>query len=208
MQILKIDDKLHLIGIDLAGHPERPTGWALLKEKWVAVKELYSDDEILFAAINAKPALVAIDAPLTLPEHGAIRKADQEMHRRGYHVLPPLFRAMKELTLRAIHLTEELKVEKIKVIEVHPTSTRKALQMPLKDWHKIQKIFEEMGLSNQWKKRLFSPHELDAITAAITAHLHTKGKTESIGEPKEGFIIVPAPMHWKEIRQILHTKTA
>jgi len=191
-------DKLHLIGIDLAGRPERPTGWALLKEKWVIVKELYSDQEILFETINAKPALVAIDAPLTLPAHGAVRKADQEMHRRGYPVLPPLFPAMKELTLRAIHLTEELKMEQIKFIEVHPTSTRKALQMPLKYWRRIQKIFEEMGLSDEWERRILSPHELDAITAAITAHLHIKGKTESIGEPKEGFIIVPLPIHWKK----------
>jgi len=191
-------DKLHLIGIDLAGRPERPTGWAFLKEKWVTVKELYSDHEILLETINAKPALVAIDAPLTLPEHGVMRKADQEMRRRGYPVLPPLFLTMKELSMRAIHLTEELRMEKIKVIEVHPTSTRKALQMPLKDWHKIQKIFEEMGLDGEWKKRLLSPHELDAVTAAITAHLHIKGKTESIGELKEGFIIVPLPVHWKK----------
>ena len=189
---------MHLIGIDLAGRPERPTGWALLKEKWVVVKELYSDHEILFETINAKPALVAIDAPLTLPEHGALRKTDCEMHRRGYPVLPPLFPAMKELTLRAIRLTEELKREQIKVIEVHPTSTRKALQMPLKDWRQIQKILVEIGLGGKWKKRLLSRHELDAITAAITAHLHIKGKTESIGEPKEGLIIVPLPMRWKK----------
>jgi len=199
---------LNLVGIDLAGRPEGPTGWALLKERKVFVKELYGDSEILFETIKAEPNLVAIDAPLTLPAHGAMRKADLEMHRRGYPVLPPLFPAMKELTLRAIHLTEELRVEKIKFIEVHPTSTRKALQMPLKDWHEIQKIFEEIELSDDWEKRILSPHELDAITAAITAHLHMKGKTESIGEPKEGFIIVPSLIHWKEIRQILHTKTA
>lgn len=197
---------MNLVGIDLAARPEGPTGWVLLKKRKVFVEELYNDREILFETIKAEPDLVAIDAPLTLPAHGAMRKADREMHRRGYPVLPPLFPAMKELTLRAIHLTKELRVEQIKVIEVHPTSTRKALQMPLKDWHKIQKIFEEMGLSNEWEKRLFSPHELDAITAAITAHLHIKEKTESIGEPKEGFIIIPLPMHWKNIHQILHMK--
>jgi len=189
---------LPLVGIDLAGKPERPSGWALLRGRMVTVKELYADDEILSETLGAKPALVAIDAPLTLPERGALRKADREMQRRGYPVLPPLFPAMRELTLRAIRLTEALRREQVRVIEVHPASGRKALQMLLKDWRRIQQIFVEMGLGGDWEKRALSSHELDAVTAVITAHLHIKGKTESFGEQKEGFMIVPLPMHWSK----------
>ena len=187
---------MHLVGIDLAGRPERPSDWALLGGRRVTVKELYADDEILFETLGAKPALVAIDAPLTLPERGALRRADREMQRRGYPVLPPLFPAMKELTLRAIRLTEALLREQVRVIEVHPTSSRKALQMPLKDWRRIQEIFVEIELGDDWEKRALSPHELDAVTAVITAHLYIKGKTEVIGEQKEGIIIVPLSVHW------------
>jgi len=187
---------LPLVGIDLAGRPERPSGWALLRGRRVTVKELYADNEILSETLGANPALVAIDAPLTLPEHGALRRADREMQRRGYPVLPPLFPAMKELTLRAIRLTKVLRREQVGVIEVHPASSRKALQMSLKDWRRIQETFVEMGLGGEWEKRTLSPHELDAITAVITAHLHMKGKTEDLGEQKEGIIIVPLPMHW------------
>jgi len=164
----------------------------------VTVKELYADDEILFETLGAKLALVAIDAPLTLPERGALRKADREMQRRGYPVLPPLFPAMKELTLRAIRLTEGFRGEQVRVIEVHPASSRKALQMPLKNWRRIQEIFVEMGLGGDWENRALSPHELDALTAVITAHLHIKGKTEGFGEHIEGFIIVPLPLHWSK----------
>ncbi len=190
--------ELHLVGIDLAGKPERPSGWALLKGLMVTVKELYTDDEILFKTLEAKPDLVAIDAPLTLPERGVLRKADREMQRHGYPVLPPLFSAMKELTLRAIRLTEALRREQVEVIEVHPASSRKALQMPIKDWRQIQEIFVEMGLSGDWEKRPLSPHELDAVTATVTAHLHIKGKTEGLGEQKGGFIIVPLSVHWSK----------
>ncbi len=164
----------------------------------VTVKELYADDDILFETLGAKPDLVAIDAPLTLPERGALREADREMQRRGYPVLPLLFPGMKELTLRAIRLTEALRREQVRVIEVHPASSRKALQMPLKDWRRIQEIFVEMGLGGDWEKRPLSTHELDAVTAVITAHLHVKEKTEGFGEQKEGFIMVPLPVHWSE----------
>jgi len=190
--------KLPLVGIDLAGKPERPSGWALLRGRTVTVKELYADDEILFETLGAKPSLIAIDAPLTLPERGALRQADREMQRRGYPVLPPLFPAMRELTLRAISLTEALRREQVRVIEVHPASGRKALQMPPKDWRRIQEIFVEMGLGGDWEKRPLSPHESDAIIAVITVHLHVRGKTEDFGEQKEGFIIVPLPMHWSK----------
>jgi len=196
--IVRVGGKLSLVGIDLAGKPERPSGWALLRGRTVTVKELYADGEILFETFGAKPALVAIDAPLTLPERGALREAGREMQGRGYPVLPPLFPAMKVLTLRAIRMTEALRGEQVRVIEVHPASSRKALQMPLKDWHRIQEIFVEMGLGGDWEKRALSPHEVDAVTAVITAHLHINGKTEGLGEQKEGIIIVPLPMHWSK----------
>jgi len=189
---------LPLVGIDLAGRPERPSGWALLRGRTVTVKELHADNEIMSETLGAKPALIAIDAPLTLPERGALRRADREMQRRGYPVLPPLFPAMKDLTLRAIRLTEALRREQVEVIEVHPASSRKALQMPLKDWRRIQEIFVEMGLGGDWEKRALSPHEVDAVTAVITAHLHIKGKTEGLGEQKEGFITVPLSVHWSK----------
>ncbi len=192
-------NKLRLVGIDLAGTSRRPSGWALLEKNNVTVKELMSDNEILTETVKVKPVVVAIDAPLSLPRCGALRKADKDMKRRGYPVLPPLFPAMKELTLRGMRLANKLSKKEIKVIEVHPTSTRKALQMPLKNWSQIQKIFLEMGLRNELERRVLTSHEIDAITAAITAYLYVKGEIENIGDQEEGFIVVPISKHWKEI---------
>ena len=36
-----------------------------------------------------------------------------------------------------------------KAIEVHPTSTRKALQMPPKDWDTIQESLKNLGLKGK-----------------------------------------------------------
>lgn len=190
---------MRVIGIDLAGLATNPSGFALLSDHELETKLVKADSDILKLCWGERPNLVAIDAPLALPIRGALRKADREMHRRGYPVLPPSFPAMKQLTLRAIYLAGKLREKQIKVIEVHPTSARKALQMPLKDWHQIQKIFIEMGLRGEWRKRVLTPHEIDAITATITAWLYIRGKTEKIGGRKEGFIIVPARRHWKKM---------
>jgi len=197
--VLKLT-KENLIGIDLAGKPKNPTGIALWKQKRVKAQSVYTDDEILAYLKNFKPSVVAMDAPLRLPKGGILREADREMIKRGYGVFPPTLPAMKTLTLRAIKLSELIKKEDFKTIEVHPTSTRKALGMPLKDWGKIQAILKSIGLKGDIQVRTLTPHEIDAITAALTAYLHIKGQTEEIGDEEEGFIIVPKRQNWRKLK--------
>jgi len=135
-----------VIGIDLAASSRNPIGWALLKNKTAKTRLLYTDKEILENTLQNHPALIVIDAPLGLPKNGEFfRKTDKEMIRKGYRVLPPDFPAMKKLTLRAIRLNRLIEEKTYKAIEVHPTSTRKALQMPPKDWKAIQKILKTVG---------------------------------------------------------------
>jgi predicted nuclease with RNAse H fold len=45
---------------------------------------------------------------------------------------------MEKLTLRAIRMAKELTKRQLQIIEVHPTSTRKALKIPTKDWEKFK----------------------------------------------------------------------
>jgi predicted nuclease with RNAse H fold len=189
-----------IVGIDLAGKAHKPTGWALLENKKIQACHLYTTREIVSHTFNASPILVAIDAPLALPKKNQMREADREMHRLGYPVFPPRFRGMKSLTLRAIRITKKLKERRIDVIEVHPASTRKALGMPTKNWEKIQKIFQELGYKGELEKRILTPHEVDAVTAAFTAHLYMKGKARLVGEPEEGYIVVPLKTDWKRLK--------
>ena len=57
--------------------------------------------------------------------------------------------------------------------------------MPTKDWQKIQQIFISIGLEGDLKTHTSTSHETDAVTMALTGHLHLKGKTELIGDNKE-----------------------
>ncbi len=190
----------YVIGIDLAASSKNPTGMALLKSNVAKTSLVYTDSEILETIVKSHPALVAIDAPLSLPEKGEFfRKADTEMIRKGYRVFPPNLPAMKKLALRAIRLNSLIEEKKYKAIEVHPTSTRKALQMPPKDWKAIQEILKSLGMKGEVETRPLVTHEIDAVTATLTAVLHVKGQTELIGDNKKGYIIVPKKRDWRTL---------
>ena len=189
-----------IIGIDLAGVEKNPTGWALWKNKFISTCHLYEDQEILEHLTKFEPTLITIDAPLSLPKKGTMRKADREMYRQGYPVFPPRFPTMEKLTLRAIKITQQFKREKVHIIEVHPTSTRKALKIPTKNWKRIQGIFIHMGLKGDLERRALTSHEIDAVTAAFTGCLYLQEKTDLIGDGEEGYIVVPTKGDWRRLK--------
>lgn len=197
--MLELKNKV-IIGIDLAGKPQNPTGWALWKNKTLETNMVYTDTEILESIARRNPMLVAIDAPFNFPKRGILRKADREMIRKGYRVFPPSLPAMRKLTARAVKLNKLIAEKEYKSIEVHPTSTRKALSMPLKDWAEIQTILKTIGLKGDLEMRTLTPHELDAVTAALTAYLHMQNQTESVGDEEEGYIIVPKKQDWRTLK--------
>ncbi|MCS7095538.1 MAG: DUF429 domain-containing protein [Candidatus Bathyarchaeota archaeon] len=188
-----------IIGLDLAGRQENPTGWALWKNKKVKTSTVYKDEEILRQISENKPESVAIDAPLQLPKEGIFRKVDKEMMRRGFRVFPPGLPAMRMLTIRAMELNKLITEMGIKTFEVHPSSTRRALNMPLKKWEEIQKVLETMGILDCVNRKMTS-HEIDATTAALTAYLHKQGLTEVIGNSEDGYVIVPKRINWSKIK--------
>ena len=189
-----------IIGIDLAGVEKNPTGWALWKNKVISTCHLYENHEILEHLTKFEPTLITIDAPLSLPKKGTMRKADREMYRHGYPVFPPRFPAMEKLTLRAMKIAQQIKREKLHIIEVHPTSTRKALKIPTKDWKKIQNIFIHIGLKGDLETRVLTSHEIDAVTAALTGYLYLQKKTELIGDEEEGYTVVPTKGDWRRLK--------
>lgn len=188
-----------IIGIDLAGKTENPTGWAIWKNKKVETSLLYTNEEMLESIIQSKPFIIAIDAPFSLPKTGILRKADREMIKKGYCVFPPTLPAMKKLTLRAIELNKLIEEKGFKTIEVHPTSTCKALGMPVKKWEKIQTVLTQIGLKGNLTKDILTSHEIDAIIAALTAYLYTKNETEALGNKDEGYIIIPERQDWRKL---------
>lgn len=188
------------MGIDLAGKPKNPTGLATLNQREVKTSLLYTNNQILENIVQNKPALIAIDAPFSLPKSGILRRADKKMIENGYRVFPPTLPAMKKLTLRALKLNKLIEENGCKAIEVHPTSSRKALNMPLKEWGKIQTALMRIGLEGDLEKRSLMSHEIDAVVAALTAYLYMKRKTRAFGDRKEGYIIVPKKQDWRKLR--------
>jgi len=188
------------IGIDLSASEQKPTGWAIIQKRKVRATQLYTDEEIIQKTLKADPSIVAIDAPLTFPKQGILRKADRQMYRLGYPVFPPLFKTMQKLTERGAKLAEILRLKGLEVIEVHPASSRKALSIPTKEWRKIQAVFRHIGLRGDHEKRMLTKHEIDAVTAALTGLLHLEGKTRLVGDAAEGVIVIPAEMDWRKIR--------
>ncbi|MEM4713161.1 MAG: DUF429 domain-containing protein [Candidatus Bathyarchaeia archaeon] len=189
-----------IIGIDLAGKEKNPTGLAILRNKSVETCLICTNKEIFEKVIRVNPKIVAIDAPLKLPKNGIFRKADKKLIKNGYRVFPPGLPAMKTLTRRAIRLNRLITEAGIQTIEVHPTSTRKALGMPTKDWKVIQNILKRIGLVGSLSKHPLTPHEIDAITAALTGYLYMKGLAESVGDREEGYIVIPIKRDWRELR--------
>jgi predicted nuclease with RNAse H fold len=197
--MLKLKVKV-IIGIDLAGKPENPTGWAFWENKRVETRLLYRDNQILEAITQDKPEIIAIDAPFSLPKSGILRKADREMIKKGYRVFPPMLSAMRTLTMRAIKLNKLIAEKGFKIIEVHPTSTCKALSIPPKDWGKIQTVLTQIGLEGDLKARTLTSHEIDAVIAALTACLYMRNQTEALGDKEEGCIIIPKKQDWRTLQ--------
>lgn len=107
-----------ILGIDLAAKTENQTGIAFICNRRIFLKTLYSNEDIINEVVRCKPSVVAIDAPLSLPEGrcclekdcscsvgGHFRRSDREMRKFG-GVLPLTFPGMKTLTFRGIEIKE------------------------------------------------------------------------------------------------------
>lgn len=189
-----------IMGIDLAAKNKNPTGIAVLKCKKVKTFLLYTDSQLIETITLNNPYIIAIDAPFSLPKKGIFRKADKEMIKQGYRVFPPRLPSMKKLTQRAVRLNRILSESGFKTIEVHPTSTCKALSIPIKDKEKVQTVLTQIGLKGDFKVRPLTLHEIDAILAALTAYLHVINQTDALGDNKEGYIIVPKRQDWRAFK--------
>jgi hypothetical protein len=189
-----------IIGIDLAEKQENPTGLAVWKNKKVETRLVYRDDQIFEAITQSEPEIIAVDAPFSFPKSGILREADRKMIKNGYRVFPPMLPAMRKLTMRAMKLNRLIATKGFRTIEVHPTSTRKALGIPPKEWGKIQTALTQIGLEGDFKVRTLTPHEIDAVTAALTAFLYMRNLAEALGEEEEGYIIVPKKQYWRTLQ--------
>lgn len=188
-----------IVGIDLTGSAKRATGWALLEGANARTQSLRTDDELIAATIAARPDLVSIDSPLSLPEaHGApgapiYRKCELALKRMGISVFWCLLPSMEMLTRRGIRLANELRRQGLKVIESYPGAAQDILGIPRKkaSLDELKWGLVRAGITGEFATTKVTHDEVDAITSALVGLFYSADDYIALGTPNEDYLIVP-----------------
>ncbi|HZY92734.1 MAG TPA: DUF429 domain-containing protein [Thermoplasmata archaeon] len=193
------------MGLDLAGSPRRATGFCLLtRGKFVRTTVLGPDEEILEKVRAARPDVLVIDAPLSLPRGREslerpgpphLRACDRELLRLGIRFFPLTLGPMRLLTARGLRLKAAFASEKFPVFEGYPGGTQDLLGWPRKSEGvpRLQRALRRFGFRGDVAERRLTHDELDAVAIAWTGGLFLRGKATEIGDPTEGTMLFPAP---------------
>lgn len=194
---------MSIVGLDLAGVETRPTGFCKLEAMQAGTSLMFQDKEILDAIRKIKPALIAIDAPLSLPpgrksleERTAVhlRECDRELLRRHIKFFPITLGPMRKLTERGMKLRRILETEGYVAVEAYPGGAQDVLGIPRKQkgLDKLTAGLEALGITGL--KDGLSDHELDAVTCAYVGKLFLEGKAVVYGRPGDGIIMPAEPI--------------
>ena len=195
------------LGVDLRSGPRYPTGLAVLggDRRLRLLETVRTDEEIEDAVRRFAPAIVAIDAPLALPEgrccadpacecarHGIMREVDRLCAAMGYRPYPTLIPSMVGLTLRGIALGERLRARGFEVVEVYPGMAQDILGIPRKrDRDGLRRGLRRAGVRGIPRKRRPTHDELDAATAALVGVLHLESRTQVVNPGEVSPLVAP-----------------
>ncbi len=164
-------------GIDLAAREKNITGIAIINGRRIETYSVHRDDEIIEKIEEYEPSIVAIDAPMSLEDRNV------DIYLRKYGALSLKIPAMQELARRGMRIKGILE-KKYKVIEVFPTATAKIL-----GFYDTKKKNMLSYFGNKFDMgEVRNEHEVDAIIAAYTALLYSKGECvemDSVVFPRE-----------------------
>ena len=189
---------MSIVGLDLAGVENRPTGFCLLRGLSPKTSLPYTNEEIIAKIQEAKPAVAAIDAPLSLPpgrktihdrtgKH--LRESDSMLLQKGIKFFPITLGPMRKLTERGIYIRNILESKHLTVIEVYPGGAQDVLGIPRKQ-HALDRLkdgLEKLGITGLPNN--LSDHELDAVTCAYVGKLFLEGKTVTFGPADDGIVM-------------------
>jgi len=194
-----------VVGIDLAGSPRRDTGVCrIFDPERLTTTVLHSDLEILEFVREARPDLVVVDAPLSLPRGRRtiedrsgphFRECDRELLRRRIPFFPITLGPMRMLTARGMAIAETLSKSGLRVVEGYPGGSQDLLGLPRKKagLDLLQRRLRSRGLGGDVAQRPLTGDELDAVTIAWVGWNYQRGKGVLIGDPTEGLMLLPEP---------------
>jgi len=195
------------VGIDLTGSASRPSGWCLLDGPEATTACLRTDEEILAQTLEARPDLVSIDSPLSVPrgrklvregslsrEAGNImRDCERMLKRRGINVYPCLLPSMRMLTERGIRLANELRATGVPVIESYPGAAQDIMHIPRKraGLEYLIRGLADFGVRGEFTQGGVTHDEVDAVTSALVGTFFWCSRFEALGVEDEDYLIVP-----------------
>lgn len=200
---------MRIVGLDLAGSAKRITGFCYMREDLNCLTmPLYSDEEVIEATTAAEPDIVSIDAPLCLPkgrksleERDAphLRECDKALSRMHIRFFPITLGPMRKLTSRGMMLKELFEKKGLDVIESFPGSAQDLLGMPRKQegLEKLRRALIKYGIRGDVRKKETTGDELDGITCAIVGMKYLQKDYTAIGDPAEGYMIIPRTNFFK-----------
>ncbi len=192
-----------IVGIDLAGSPRRPTGLCLLRGVKAVTSVAYTDDEILDMVASARPALVPIDAPLSLPrgrrsihsrtgEH--LRECDRELLRRKIRFFPITLGPMRMLTARGLKLKRKVAAMGYRTVECYPGRAQDVWGLPRQHKNRLRLLSGLRKLGLRGLTKTATGDELDAATAALVGRWFLLGQGAMLGGSRG--ILMPAGNHF------------
>lgn len=210
--------ELRIVGIDLTGSSKRPTGWCLLAGDEAVTKTLSTDKQMVAETVDARPDLVSIDSPLSLPKgrrsvrdsdpgrakYGIMRQCERSLKKRGVNVYPSLIPSMQKLTARGIRLAKTLRALGIPVIESYPGAAQDIMGIPRKraGLDLLKRGLDKFGIRGEFLVRDVTHDEVDAVTSAAVGLFFWSGRFEALGNEDEEYLIIPdmhvAPDRWRK----------
>jgi uncharacterized protein YprB with RNaseH-like and TPR domain/predicted nuclease with RNAse H fold len=212
------DSGPRIVGIDLTGSERRATGWALLDGCDASTKSLRTDGELIRETVAAKPDIVSIDSPLSLPEgvtdcdsvgySPIYRKCELALKRMGISVFWCLLPTMKCLTRRGMLLATELRHRGLNVIESYPGAAQDLLGIPRKgsSLEELKHGMGRIGITGPYLTDRVTHDEVDAITSALVGLFYLADDYIALGTPAEDYLIVPRSpsINYRRLAEILH----
>jgi predicted nuclease with RNAse H fold len=189
-----------VVGVDLAGSPRRPTGLCVLRGLKAQTQVAHDDVEILSVVEQAKPDLVPIDAPLSLPagresihdrsgEH--LRECDRELRRRKIRFFPITLGPIRMLTERGLALKAKIEAMGFSVVECYPGAAQDVWHIPRQHRDRTGLLHGLADLGVKGLTAEMTGDELDAVTAALVGRWFLAGGGEMLGG--ENGILLPQP---------------
>jgi len=181
---------LVVVGVDLAGSVRRATGVCVLWGLKARTQVAFVDEEILTLIDGAKPDVVTIDAPLTLPpgratirdrSGGHFRDCDLELRKRGIRFFPVTLGPMRMLTERGISLKAQIERMGYRVVECYPGGTQDLWGIPRqrRDRPGLRRGLAKLGVKGLTES--MTGDELDAVTAGLVGRWFLLGRGEMLG---------------------------